>query len=148
MVKRARYIRDGRAPIPLKESTSRVMSANKAKDTKPELLLRKALYQAGVRGYRLHVKEITGRPDMVFTKHQLAIFIHGCFWHRCPHCRLPIPKSNTDFWMAKFARNTERDRQKEQALLQSGWQVVTAWECAIKANTGKVVRELKRYINI
>lgn len=146
MAKHASYLRDGRAPIPSKEATSRVMSANRGKDTRPELTLRKAIWDAGIRGYRLHWKAVPGRPDMVFTRYKVALFIHGCFWHRCPHCDLPMPKSNTAFWANKFGMNKDRDRQKEQALLQLGWQVVTVWECEIKQDHNKIVKELRNYL--
>ena len=81
------------------------MSANRAKDTKPELLLRQALWQSGHRGYRLHHKKIPGRPDITFVGKKVAIFVHGCFWHRCPKCAYTLPKNNTAFWQAKFDRN-------------------------------------------
>ena len=89
----------------MSEATSRVMSANRAKDTKPELLLRQALWQAGHRGYRLHYKKVPGRPDITFVGKRVAIFVHGCFWHRCPKCAYTLPKNNTAFRQAKFDRN-------------------------------------------
>ena len=91
------YVRDGRAPIPKKESISRVMSANKAKNTKPELKLRKALWHSGYKGYRLHPKNIPGRPDIVFKKYALAIFVNGCYWHRCEKCEPSFPKVQSRF---------------------------------------------------
>ena len=114
MSERRKYVRDGRAPIPKSEVTSRVMSSNKAKDTKPEMILRKKLWSSGLRGYRLHLKEVPGRPDIAFPKRKLAIFVHGCFWHRCPHCNLPLPKSNREFWKNKFQRNIQRDKMKNE----------------------------------
>lgn len=80
------YIRDGRAPIPESEITSKVMSAVRGKDTKPELALRKALKDVGIQGYRLHWKRAPGRPDIAYPGSKVAIFVHGCFWHRCPYC--------------------------------------------------------------
>src|SRR5688572_24128204 len=111
-----KFIRDGRAPIPIKEMTSKLMSANKPKDTKPEILFRKALWRHGIRGYRLHWNKVPGRPDIAFPQKKLAIFIHGCFWHRCPCCNLSLPKSNTDFWKTKFEANKLRDIKKNKAL--------------------------------
>jgi DNA mismatch endonuclease, patch repair protein len=125
------YIRDGRAPIPKKESTSKMMRANKPFNTKPEMALRKALREAGLRGYRLHSKQLPGRPDIAFGKAKIAIFINGCFWHRCPHCDLPLPKSNTEFWKKKFDANTVRDQKKIAALEKIGWRSLTIWECKI-----------------
>jgi len=126
------YIRDGRAPLPLRESTSRVMSANKGKNTKPEIIFRKYLWKLGLRGYRIHPKNILGKPDIVFPKYKLVIFINGCFWHRCPICNLPLPKTNTDFWAEKFQKNRERDNKINLELAQMGWKVIVIWECEIK----------------
>ena len=132
--KKATYIRDGRAPIPLRESTSRVMSANKGKNTKPEVVFRKYIYSMGLRGYRIHKKDIPGKPDIAFTKKKVAVFINGCFWHRCPKCNLPLPTANKEFWEDKFLRNQERDKRKELELCELGWKVVTIWECEINEN--------------
>ena len=142
-----RYIRDGRAPIPKKESTSRVMQANKAKDTKPEVLLRKALRHAGLTGYRLHPKQLPGRPDIAFGKKKLAVFINGCFWHRCPTCELPLPKANTEFWKKKFDANISRDRKKIQALENIGWRTITIWECWIAKDADGCANEIKGFLN-
>ena len=136
------YLRDGRAPIPDKESTSKVMSANKAKDTKPEVFLRKALWQEGIRGYRLHPKDLPGRPDIAFGKNKVAVFINGCFWHRCPTCNLPTPRSNTAFWENKFNANINRDIKKVNALKEKGWTPITIWECQIKARLSDSVSQI------
>ena len=142
----ASYIRDGRAPIPAKASTSRLMQANKAKNTKPEMLLRKALWLAGIRGYRLHSSALPGKPDIAFTKLKLAIFINGCFWHRCPKCDLPLPRSNTDFWREKFNANIVRDQKKVRALRKAGWHTITIWECQLLSGMGKAVKQIERAI--
>lgn len=128
------YLRDGRAPIPEKESISRAMSANKAKDTKPELALRKFLWKNGLRGYRLHWKKVPGRPDIVYSKKKIAIFVNGCFWHRCPNCNPSTPKTHQEFWLKKFCNNIERDKRKLKELKRLGWQVIVIWECQIKKN--------------
>ena len=125
------YIRDGRAPIPTSETTSRVMSANLGKNTKPELALRKALRAIGLPGYRLHWKKVPGRPDIAYPGRKIAIFVNGCYWHRCPHCDLPLPKSNTDFWLNKFESNKKRDSEKILKLEEEGWRVLVFWECEI-----------------
>jgi DNA mismatch endonuclease, patch repair protein len=132
MKKERTYIRDGRAPVPEKELTSRIMSAIKAKNTKPELVLRKALWNKGLRGYRLHWKKVPGKPDIVFAGRKLAVFINGCFWHRCPHCKPRLPKTNLEFWEAKFGKNTERDAKKIADLAALGWESLTFWECRLK----------------
>lgn len=138
------YLRDGRAPIPEKESTSRVMSANKAKNTKPEIYLRKALWKENLRGYRLHPKNITGKPDITFPTIKVALFVNGCFWHRCPHCNLSLPKVNQSFWRNKFQSNIERDKNKIEELKKAGWKVIVIWECEIKADIIKIVKKLKK----
>lgn len=140
------YIRDGRAPIPIKESTSKVMSAIKAKNTKPELILRKALWENGIKGYRLHWKKIPGKPDISFVGKKIAIFVNGCFWHRCPHCNPSTPKSNIEFWKNKFNKNIERDITKKIELKQLGWKTLTLWECEINKTTLYCINEIKKIL--
>jgi DNA mismatch endonuclease, patch repair protein len=141
------YIRDGRAPIPKKESTSRVMSANRGKDTGPELMLRQALSKNSIKGYRLHWKKAPGRPDIAFPGKKVAVFVNGCFWHRCPYCGPSMPKTNIDFWMAKFDRNKERDKRKRKELQEEGWKVVVIWECQIKKDPASCVKRIQAQVN-
>lgn len=122
---------DPRNPAPSSEAVRRSMQGNKGKDTGPELLLRKALWAAGVRGYRLHRRIEGVRPDLVFGKAKVAVFVHGCFWHRCPHCKPVLPKRNREFWRAKFSANQLRDRVKAARLRSAGWSVNVLWECRI-----------------
>jgi len=138
------YLRDGRAPIPESEVTSRVMSANKGKNTKPELILRQLLWDSGLRGYRLHWKKAPGRPDIAYPGRKLAIFVNGCYWHRCPHCELPLPKSNTKWWKEKFERNTERDKRKLAALEEAGWRTLVVWECEMKNELQGVLDSIRK----
>lgn len=126
------YIRDKRSPVPSSEIVSKVMSRNKAKDTKPELLLRKSLWKKGFRGYRIHPKNIPGKPDVCFISRKIAIFINGCFWHRCPHCNFKLPTHNKQFWDNKFNKNMIRDMEKIKQLTKMGWKVFTVWECQLK----------------
>ena len=142
------YLRDGRAPTPARESTSRVMSANRATNTGPELALRQALFRAGIRGYRVSPSGVPGRPDLVFRRERLVVFVHGCFWHRCPHCRLPLPKTHTEWWRTKFARNRARDRAKAGALGSGGWHVLTLWECEISASAKRCARRVERGLKV
>ena len=111
-------------------STSRRMSRVAQLDTAPELNLRKALWKAGLR-YRLHAKYLPGRPDVVFPKARVAVFIHGCFWHMhgCRRTNM-MPKRNAPYWAAKLERNVERDRRAVEALRALGWLPVIVWECA------------------
>lgn len=110
------------------------MQSNKSRDTGPEVILRKALWAEGVRGYRLNWKKAPGRPDICFPGRKIAIFVNGCFWHRCPSCNPRLPKTHGKFWKAKFERNVERDRESEEKLKAEGWKVLTVWECEVRSN--------------
>lgn len=141
------YIRDGRAPIPKSESVSRVMSANKGRDTGPELLLRRALHQAGVPGYRLHWKKAPGRPDIAYPGRRVAVFVHGCYWHRCPHCQPSMPKTHSRFWREKFAKNQERDERKLRELQEAGWTSIVIWECQLKNDPAAAAASVKKLLD-
>ena len=138
------YLRDGRAPIPKLELTSRIMSRVRAKNTKPELCLRKMLCQAGFRGYRLHWRKAPGRPDICYPSKKIAIFVHGCFWHRCPHCNPSTPKSHQKFWREKFRKNKLRDKRKVRLLKKDGWKVCNFWECQLKSKTERMISIITR----
>jgi DNA mismatch endonuclease (patch repair protein) len=103
------------------------MSRIRKRNTRPEILLRRALFAAGVRGYRLHAK-LPGRPDVVFLKARLAVFVDGCFWHQCRGCKIPVPRSNRAYWAPKLARNIARDRRNNVQLRALGWSVLHLWE--------------------
>ena len=122
------------------------MKGNKRADTKPELLVRQHLRKAGLTGYRLQWKKAPGRPDIAFPGRKIAIFVNGCFWHRCPHCHPSVPKRNTAFWEAKFRRNVERDRAAVAALDQAGWTVITIWECELKRD--RIDETMERVIEV
>lgn len=109
------------------------MRGNVAKNTTPELRLRAMLRESGFPGYRLHWRNAPGRPDIAYPGRRIAIFVNGCYWHRCPTCEPPMPKSNTAFWERKFALNAERDERKTRELEAAGWTVLTAWECEIRS---------------
>ena len=112
-----------------------MMGGIKGADTKPERDLRSALHARGLR-YRLHAKNLVGRPDLVFPKHRAVVFVHGCFWHRHSGCRYAtLPATRPDFWQAKFAANVLRDERVRAELLQHGWRVATVWECALRGRT-------------
>lgn len=115
------------------------MSRNRATDSGPELILRRALWASNLRGYRLHAKGIPGRPDIVYSRARVAIFVHGCFWHGCPAHSRP-PKSNADFWAAKMARNRARDVRKADALEAAGWKVLAFWEHDLEQDVMSCVR--------
>ncbi|UVK55374.1 very short patch repair endonuclease [Mesorhizobium sp. AR02] len=108
---------------------SSVMSRIKGRDTGPEMLVRRAAHALGLR-FRLHAAKLPGRPDLVFASRKIALFVHGCFWHRHENCRLAYsPKSNKEFWARKFSRNVERDGEVTAALRSAGWRTAVIWEC-------------------
>lgn len=132
-------------PPPAKsEAVSRSMRSNKGKNTSPEKRLRSALVAAGIKGYRIHRRGVPGRPDISFPKRRLAVFVNGCYWHRCPVCDLPIPKTHSEFWKKKFELNTRRDRRKTEELEAGGWRVLVIWECETKKDLESCVKRIKR----
>ena len=109
-----------------------MMAGIGGKDTKPELILRRALHARGLR-YRLHDRKLSGTPDLIFRRFGAVCFVHGCFWHRhagCPYAT--DPATRPDFWQAKFRANVERDRRARRDLLEAGWRVAIVWECALR----------------
>ncbi|WP_460418084.1 very short patch repair endonuclease [Pseudomonas sp. microsymbiont 2] len=115
-----------------KEVRSRMMANIRSSNTLPEMKVRKLLHRHGFR-YRLHPRELPGRPDVVLPRHRLCIFIHGCFWHRHLGCRYAtLPASREDFWRSKFQQNVKRDERNRAELLQQGWRVFELWECGIR----------------
>ena len=128
--------------VPVKECVSRSMRSNKGKDTGPELILRKALRENGLSGYRIQWK-VSGRPDIAYPGRRIAIFVNGCFWHRCPRCNTPIPKTNTEYWTDKFERNVSRDRRNYKALEDGGWTVMVIWECEVRKSLPEVVERIR-----
>lgn len=111
---------------------SKNMAAIKSKDTKPEVFVRKHLFHSGYR-YRICPRHIYGHPDIYMAQYSLAIFIHGCFWHRHSNCRLAYtPKSKVEFWQDKFDKNIKRDKQVLSELATKGVRVLIVWECAIR----------------
>jgi DNA mismatch endonuclease (patch repair protein) len=114
------------------EKRSAVMRRVKGRDTTPELTVRRALTRLGAR-YRLHRKELPGKPDIVMPGRSLALFVHGCFWHGHDCARgARVPKQNRDYWLGKVARNRARDERSREALMALGWRVETIWECDLK----------------
>lgn len=118
------------ADIVDRETRSRLMAGIKGSNTKPELTVRRFLHSRGFR-YRLDSK-LPGRPDIVLPKHGVAVFVHGCFWHRHPGCKFAyVPKSNLPFWMEKFDANVARDKRAARTLRRLGWRVMTIWACSL-----------------
>jgi DNA mismatch endonuclease (patch repair protein) len=114
------------------EHRSRLMSRVRSKDTTPEMIVRRLVHAMGYR-YRLYVRKLPGRPDLVFGPRRKIVFVHGCFWHRHPGCRkATTPKTHVDFWEGKFAANVLRDARNVHDLEAAGWEVLTVWECETK----------------
>ena len=126
---------------------SRIMRAVKSGDTSPELAVRRLVHSLGYR-YRLHGRDLPGRPDLVLPRLGKAIFVHGCFWHR-HRCAAgqSTPASRIDYWKAKFARNVERDRSSLRKLRRLGWSVLVVWECQTRVGKGEALRRrLARFL--
>ena len=127
------------------ETRSRMMSGIRGRDTKPELVVRRYLHQAGFR-YRLHARALPGRPDLVLPKWTAAIFVNGCFWHGHEGCKYyRVPATRTDFWLHKIHSNRLRDSQNVELLAEQGWRVATVWECATR-DTVAQLDELRAWI--
>ena len=115
-----------------KATRSRMMSGIQGKNTAPEFIVRKYLHGRGLR-FRLHAKELPGKPDLVFPKYKAIIFVHGCFWHQHPGCRYASkPKTRSEFWHNKLSANVKRDRHQIEALAELGWRVFVIWECELQ----------------
>ena len=116
------------------ETRSYNMSRIKGKDTKPEMIVRKFLFSKGFR-YRLHVKSLPGKPDIVLPKYKTVIFIHGCFWHGHDGCKyFVVPKTRTEWWLNKIIGNISNDNRNNELLKLEGWRVLIIWECDLKPN--------------
>lgn len=143
-------MRLGPPPKATSPAVSKSMRSNVAKNTGPEAIMRRLLRSEGFRGYRFNWKGAVGRPDIAFPQQQLAVFVHGCYWHRCPYCRLPLPKSHQAFWRKKFFLNRRRDKLKQAALREAGWECVTVWECFLKPRKARrlqrAIAEIRRRI--
>jgi DNA mismatch endonuclease (patch repair protein) len=124
-----------------KEKRSEIMSKVKRENTKPERTLRSLLHKQGYR-FRIHRRDLPGKPDVVLPKYKSVIFVHGCFWHRHPGCvKASLPSTNTDFWEKKFEKTITRDKENIIKLRQMGWRVIVVWECELK-NPERVVEKL------
>lgn len=121
------------ADVHTKETRSYNMAQIKSKNTKPEMLVRKFLFSKGFR-YRLHDKKLPGKPDIILSKYKTVIFVHGCFWHGHEGCKyFVIPKTRTEWWLAKINRNIANDLKTQQALQNAGWKIINIWECELKS---------------
>ncbi len=117
------------------------MSRVRGRDTKPELILRRGLHARGLR-FRLHRKDLPGRPDMVFPKHKACVFVHGCFWHGHSCHLFRMPATRRSFWRSKILRTQERDAEAVAKLLELEWRVLILWECAVRGPGRRIVDEV------
>lgn len=127
------------------ELRSRIMRAVKGQDTRPELAVRRMVHGLGYR-YRLHRKDLPGKPDLAFPGRRKVIFVHGCFWHGHECARgARQPKSNVDYWRRKIGRNAARDREAQRSLRAEGWRTLVVWECELK-KADRVARRVRRFL--
>jgi DNA mismatch endonuclease (patch repair protein) len=127
-----------------KERRSINMSKIRSKDTLPEIRIRKALWRMGYR-YRLHYKQLPGKPDIVMVKQKIVVFIHGCFWHRHKNCiEASRPKTNSEYWETKIRKNMERDKKHQKEIKKLGWKVIVVWECMVKRDIEENIKLLDK----
>ncbi len=125
-----------------KQKRSEVMSRIRGKNTKPEMILRSELFKQGLR-FRVHLKDLPGKPDIVLPKYKTAIFVHGCFWHYHKDCKEGrIPSTNTKFWKEKFQQNISKDETNIKALRKDKWKVHVVWECEIEKHLERTMKKL------
>jgi DNA mismatch endonuclease (patch repair protein) len=122
------------ADVVTKEKRSSMMAGIKGKNTRPEISIRKELYGRGYR-YKLHSKDLPGKPDLVFPKYKAVVFVHGCFWHRHKCHLFKWPSTRLDFWEDKINGNAHRDEEHKHQLLAMGWKIIIVWECAVKGKS-------------
>jgi DNA mismatch endonuclease (patch repair protein) len=133
-----------RRPAASSYNALRTMQSNR-RVSSLETRFRRALWGAGIRGYRLH-NRLPGRPDLAFGRVKLAVFVHGCFWHQCPKGHLPAPKANADFWEQKFRENRRRDRAAVDGLAAIGWRSLVLWECDLRQDTPGAVERVREAV--
>ena len=127
------------------EQRSYNMSRIKGKNTKPELLVRKWLWSRGYR-YRLHRKDLPGKPDIVFPRQRKVVFVHGCFWHKHDCRYFKWPRTNREFWKKKINENVRRDQKNYQDLIKGGWTYFVVWECGLKSDFEKNMHNIVRFL--
>lgn len=130
-------------PIMARMNRSDMMRAVRREGTEPEMIVRRTLHALGFR-YALHRKDLPGTPDIVLTRHATVIFVNGCFWHHHEGCsKASVPKTNSDYWISKFARNKARDVRNQSDLQAMGWRIIVVWSCETR-DTSSLARKLKR----
>ncbi len=132
------------SPAATSASIRKSMQGNKSANTKPEIMLKVALKKNGIAHFTLSQQKLPGSPDLAFPEYKLAIFVHGCFWHRCPYCHPHFPATNKEYWSAKFARNKVRDGITRKTLRKQGWRTITIWECQLKKDSLRAVSRIRK----
>jgi DNA mismatch endonuclease, patch repair protein len=128
------------------EVRSRMMASIRARDTRPEMLVRRHLHGLGFR-YRLSPRDMPGKPDLVLPRYRAVVFVHGCFWHGHDGCRFAtVPATRTEFWMAKISANKRRDVTSEEKLRALGWRVAVVWECALRSNQSGALQRAADFV--
>ena len=140
---RKRFPRLPESPPASSLSTQASMKGNRSRGTSPEFKLLDALNSRGLTGYTVNEPSVPGTPDVVFPQEKVAVFVHGCYWHRCPYCRPNFPKSNLDYWTAKFERNRRRDAENRSELRAMGWKPLVVWECILSKNPRRVAARIQ-----
>lgn len=135
------------APPATSEAIKASMKGNKSLNTKPEIRLEKELQIAGINSFLRNSKVLPGSPDFIFPQKKLAIFLHGCYWHRCPYCKPHFPNVNLEYWEAKFRRNQARDKRVRAEIRAKGWEPLVVWECVFKKNPRRVVARIKKALD-
>ena len=143
-----RYPKLPASPTASTESTRASMRGNRSKGTTAEIKLATILDSRGLTGYSANDSEIPGTPDFAFRDERVAVFVNGCYWHRCPYCKPNFPKSNPEYWSAKFERNRRRDAQNRSALRSMGWKPLVVWECKLKKNPERVGKHIQRVLEM
>jgi DNA mismatch endonuclease, patch repair protein len=134
-------------PHPANPAVSAAMRRNLKTGSRPEVLVRRYLRAAGYTGYRLHWK-VPGTPDLAFPGRHIAVFVHGCYWHQCRACAIPLPRNNVEYWQRKLHRNVERDERNIRRLRSLGWRVVIIWECAVRRDKSASIAELVKVLAV
>ena len=132
------------APPASSAAVAASMRGNRSSKTSPEAVLARAFEEAGISGYVPDAKGLPGSPDVAFPRKHLAVFVHGCYWHRCPHCRPLFPHSDTEYCHAKFERNRRRDARVRVQLRVLGWKTSVLWECQVKSHPQRAAARVAR----
>ena len=143
MRKKSRYPKLPKAPVSSDAAVRASMKGNRAKGTSAETRLADILLSRGLSGFVANHSDLPGSPDFSFRQERVAVFVNGCYWHRCPYCKPNFPKSNRDYWEAKFHRNIVRDKQNRSDLREMGWKPVVVWECKLAKHPSRITRRIQ-----